>query len=51
MESMNHDQISIELRKITDVILVPYSDDEKKRFRNKSVVNALFNVGSLKVTM
>ena len=45
MESMNHDQISNELRKITDVILVPYPDDEKKRFGNKNVVNALFSVG------
>jgi len=45
VESMNHEQISIELRRIIDVILVPYPDDEKKRFGNKSVVNALFNVG------
>ena len=26
------------------MILVPYPDDEKRRFGNKSVVNALFNV-------
>ena len=45
MESMNHEQISIVLWRIIDVILVRYPDDEKKRFGNKSVVNALFNVG------
>ena len=41
----NHDQISLELRKILNVILVSYPDDVKKRFQNKSVVNALFHVG------
>ena len=30
------------------MILGPYPDDEKKRFRNKSVVNALFNVAKSK---
>ena len=51
VESMNHEQISIELRRIIDVILVPYPDDEKRRFGNKSVVNALFHVGSIKISM
>ena len=33
VEHMNHDQISLELRKILNVILVSYPDDVKKRFR------------------
>ena len=45
VEHMNHDQISLELRKILNVILVSYPDDVKKMFQKKSVVNALFHVG------
>ena len=45
VEHMNHDQVSLELSKILNVILVSYPDDVKKRFRNKTVVNALFHVG------
>ena len=42
---MNHDQISIELCQILNVILVSYPDDVKIRFQKKSVVNTLFHVG------
>ena len=45
VEHMNHDQVPLELSKILNVILVSYTDDVKKRFRNKTVVNALFHVG------
>ena len=44
MGSVNHGQISIELWRITDVILVPYPDDEKKRFGNKSVVKVKYHL-------
>ena len=45
VEHMNHDQISLDLRTILNVILVSYPDDVKKSFKKKSVVNALFHVG------